>query len=54
VLGDVAADRTAAALKMTAGLTIPQQVIEAGVSHVRLRIKLTFQDPPSQSGTNGH
>ena len=56
VVGDAAPANSAAALKMASTLAIPAPVLEAGVSHVRLRLRLTPHDPaePSQNGTNEH
>ena len=56
VVGDAAPANSAAALKLASTLAIPAQVLEQGVSHVQLKIRLTPHDPaePSQNGTNEH
>ena len=54
VVGDVSPARGAAALKLASTLAVPAPVLEAGVSRVRLRLRLTGSDAsgPSQNGTN--
>ncbi len=54
VLGDVAKDQATAAVKSALAQTVPDEVLEAGVSRVRLRLRIPVADAASQSGTNEH